>query len=133
MLDIPVNNTKWGEVLRSMITRSAMNPILFLAIPVSILFLPAGLYVMDKAPILGSVLCSVPIGVVVCATFSYMYLLFINPNKLQSEEHQIRQQALAFLTQGSALDSVVMEAVIQVGVTNPKLITQESGAENAGQ
>src|SRR5712691_12281565 len=76
--------------------RNALNPILWLSVAAAILFLPAAWFFRDDGLIATSliVLASVP---TIAAVVAYMILLFKSPDRLQSEEYQLRQRAMQMI------------------------------------
>ena len=84
--------------------RSALNPLLWLCGIVTPLLLAAA-YFFSQSDIL-RVFCAplvyVALGLVVLTALAGCYLVLFRPEKLQSEEYQLRQQALLLIQQSSA-------------------------------
>ena len=87
--------------------KSALNPILWLCGIVSIPGLVAIPFVQPTPTWLIVLIC----GPVVTAMLGFLILLFIDRDKLQSEEYQIRKQTLEYMQQkGQALPTPVNTA-----------------------
>lgn len=76
--------------------RNALNPILWLSVAAGVLFLPAAWFFRDQESIAVCliVLASLP---TIAAIAAYMILLFRSPDRLQSEEYQLRQRAMQMI------------------------------------
>jgi hypothetical protein len=73
--------------------RNALNPLLWLSVTAPILFLPAAWFFRDY-PVVLSILIFLA-GIPVIATIvAYMILLFKNPDRLLSEEYQLRHREI---------------------------------------
>ena len=84
--------------------KSALNPILWLCAIVSIPGLVAIQFISPIPIWLIILVC----GPVVTAMLGFLILLFIDRDKLQSEEYQIRKQTLEYMQQkGEALPSPI--------------------------
>ncbi|MBL0592641.1 hypothetical protein [Aeromonas veronii] len=87
--------------------KSALNPILWLCAIVSIPGLVAIQFIFPTPVWLVILVC----GPVVTAMLGFLILLFVDRDKLQSEEYQIRKQTLEYMQQkGQALPSPVNDA-----------------------
>ena len=94
--------------------KSALNPALWLCAIVSIPTILAALALSDKPPIWLIVLAFIP---VILATFGYVFLLFVDRDKLQSEDYQLRKQSLE-LIQEKGQEFPVRAASIDM-ISNP--------------
>jgi hypothetical protein len=88
--------------------RSALNPVLWLCAIVSIPC--AALYgLMHSSPAWLAVLAFLPVS---AAIFGFLFLLFFDRDKLQSEEYQIRKRSLELIEQKGgkyAIDATTVE------------------------
>ncbi|WP_407280744.1 hypothetical protein U5817_10850 [Aromatoleum evansii] len=95
--------------------KSALNPILWLCAIVSIPGLVAIQFITPTPVWLIILVC----GPVVTAMLGFLILLFIDRDKLQSEEYQIRKQTLEYMQQkGQTLPSPVSDSEL---ITPPEL------------
>lgn len=95
--------------------KSALNPILWLCAIVSIPGLIAIQFISPTPIWLIILVC----GPVVTAMLGFLILLFIDRDKLQSEEYQIRKQTLEYMQQkGQALPSPISDSEL---ITPPEL------------
>jgi hypothetical protein len=94
--------------------KRALNPLLWLCtIPTSLL-LTAGFY-FDRSDTLRGFcgpLVYVALSLVVLAGFAGLYFALFRPDKLQSEDYQLRQQALLLIQQSSTTTKAVNPADI---------------------
>jgi hypothetical protein len=85
--------------------KSALNPLLWLStIPTTILLATA--FCFDHSDTLRSFcgpLVWVALGLVSLTGFAGLYLVLFRPDKLQSEEYQLRQQALLLIQHSSSI------------------------------
>lgn len=96
--------------------RSALNPLLWLCGIVSPLCFVFALYFSGAIQIILVVAGIAPIGF---ACFSATYFTIVNPAKLQSEDYQLRRQALELIQQKGSrfpIDAGSVEAI-----ANPQL------------
>lgn len=93
--------------------RSALNPVLWLCAIVTFPCVMTYSWSADK-PIWLLVLAFAPVTV---ALFGFLVLLFTDPDKLQSEEYQIRKQSLELIQQKG--DPVAISAVSAVLIPKP--------------
>ncbi|HEY6256097.1 MAG TPA: hypothetical protein VIY51_09925 [Xanthobacteraceae bacterium] len=102
--------------------RNALNPMLWLAVAAPIIFLPAAWYFHDYVPILW-VLVTVASLPTIVAIAAYMILLFRSPDRLQSEEYQLRQRELRMIYRHGRRPDIFDEAnqVIRVESPNPRI------------
>jgi hypothetical protein len=93
--------------------KSALNPLLWLCtVPTTVLLTAA--FFFDQSPTLRpfcSALVYVALGVVVLTGLAGAYLVLFRPDKLQSEEYQLRQQALLLIQQTSATQPINASAI----------------------
>lgn len=71
--------------------KSALNPILWLCVAATPICLTAG-YWMREFPITMGILIALGSLPILISSFGFLYLLFRNPEKLQSEEFQHRHE-----------------------------------------
>jgi hypothetical protein len=76
--------------------RSAMNPIIWLSVAVPIISWPAA-FMFQNQFVFSCVLIAMGCLPIIVAVLAYMILLFRSPDRLQSEEYQLRQRALQML------------------------------------
>lgn len=122
--------SQYTEGLSKRIVRSALTPALWLCC-----FGPAcwvAVYAFSFRPALER-LC-LPLGIFggvlfVPTLFGFFYFAFKHPDKLQSEEYRLRQQALAILKKGAARRTVDAAAI--VAIANPSL--EEAGKPEGEQ
>ena len=89
--------------------KSALNPILWLCAIVSVPGLIAIQFISPTPIWLIVLVC----GPVVTAMLGFIILLFLDRDKLQSEEYQIRKQTLEYMQQkGQALPSPITDTEI---------------------
>ena len=95
--------------------RSALNPILWLC---AIVTLPSiSLYLMTPSRFptwLLLIMCS-PVG---CAVLGFLYLLFADPDRLQSEDYQIRKRSLELI--GEKGHDFLVNPTSLESITNPE-------------
>jgi hypothetical protein len=73
--------------------RSALNPIIWLSVAVPIIAWSAA-FLFSNQYIFACVLIAMGCLPIIAAVLAYMILLFKSPDRLQSEEYQLRQRAL---------------------------------------
>jgi hypothetical protein len=78
------------EVIR---VRSALNPVLWMSVPVPAIFLAAAWFFREQ-PSVAAVLIAVAALPVMAGVAAYFVLLFRSPDRLQSEEYQLRVKEL---------------------------------------
>ena len=93
--------------------RSALNPVLWLCAIVTIPCVMAYGWASDK-PVWLLVLAFAP---VIVALAGFVFLLFVDRDKLQSEEYQIRKQSLELIQQKG--DPTAIEAVLAALILKP--------------
>jgi len=76
--------------------RSALNPIIWLSVPTAVISWSAAWLFQYHSAIAG-VLIGIGCLPIVAAVSAFMILLFKNPDRLQSEEYQLRQKALQMI------------------------------------
>jgi hypothetical protein len=87
--------TKVVEAGGRLTVRSALNPILWLC---AIVTVPA-LIAIPFSGSLRSLLTAMAAGPVIAAIFGFLFLLFFDRDKLQSEDYQIRKRTLELIEQ----------------------------------
>lgn len=107
--------------------RSALNPVLWLC---AIITIPGIAYigVFDSVPIFIQVLIGAP---VFAAVFGFLFLLFFDRDKLQSEDFQIRKQTLELVQEKG--DKFPILADTLEAITNPRPRQIESKSEEGEQ
>jgi hypothetical protein len=99
--------------------KSALNPLLWLSVIVTPLLLTAAYYFSqsDILRVFCAPLVYVALGLVVLTTLAGCYLVLFRPEKLQSEEYQLRQQALLLIQQSSVtrqtIDAASLVALVK--------------------
>ena len=126
---------RWGkaEVLQQILkaaqrateqlkVKSALNPLLWLCtLPTTLLFAVAFLFDHSNTlrPFCGAIIW-VALGIVVLTGLSAVYLVICQPDKLQSEEYQLRQQALLLIQQsGSATQPISATDIVTLIKSTP--------------
>ncbi|MCC7042159.1 MAG: hypothetical protein IT516_17785 [Burkholderiales bacterium] len=71
------------------------------------------------------------LGPVAVAAFSYLYLLFVDPDRLQSESFQLRKQALELIEEKGTF-GVIDASTIEV-ISNPDLPALPSPRDEVGK
>lgn len=105
-----------GKAVARIEQRSAMNPMLWLT-GISLPILIGAAYLFRDQPELCHLFAYTALGVVAVAVFVYIYLLFRKPEKLQSEEFQLKQAAINYCERTQSAP----EKMIAVLQTNPSL------------
>jgi hypothetical protein len=95
--------------------RSALNPLLWLCAIVTPATLMASGFAAGNVQIMLLVIGAVP---VLCACIAYAYLVVKDPNRLHSEDYQLRRQALEMIHEKGASSGVLASSVI--AITNPE-------------
>ncbi len=78
-----------GSRLERIRVQNALNPMLWLAVAVPIIFLPAALLFRDYSTIIVGALVTLACLPTLVTILAYIYLLFRSPDRLQSEEYQL--------------------------------------------
>jgi hypothetical protein len=107
-----------------LLVRSALNPMLWLCGIISLPCFMFAVFVRDVWPLALLLLCigSAPIiGTIV----GFLYLMVVAPEKLQSEEYQIRHEALEVIKQKGTRAAISPSSV--VAIANPVRSTSTSG------
>lgn len=105
-----------GNAVARIEQRSAMNPMLWLTGILVLSFLIAAYYFREQTEIFH--LCVyAALAVAGIAVFVYVYLLFFKPEKLQSEDFQLKQTAINYCERTQSAP----EKMIAVLQTNPSL------------
>lgn len=112
---------------KSLHVKSALNPLLWLtAISTPLCF--TGAYVFsDKSPVF-EMLVGVGLFPIVSACLGFVFFAIFKPEKLQSEEYQIRHESLQIIQQKSG--AIELPAVSLENIANPAMrAIQNKGAE----
>ena len=106
--------------------RSALNPIIWLSVAVPIISWSAA-YLFQSQYLFACILIAIGCLPIVTAVLAYMILLFRNPDRLQSEEYQLRQRALQMLyRKGESAEIVdVANQVARIEASHPRIGTDE--------
>jgi hypothetical protein len=102
--------------------RSALNPILWLSVSVPIISWAAA-FLFREQIIFASILIAAGCLPILTAVLAYMILLFRSPDRLQSEEYQLRQKALQMLyRKGGSTEIVdVANQVVRIETSHPRI------------
>lgn len=108
--------------IESIRVRNALNPILWLTMPVPAIFLTAAWLFRDHAVVLGFLVAMAAVPVI-AAIVAYFVLLVRSPDRLQSEEYRIRQTALRMLYRRGKSPEIVDVAnqVARIEVWHPQI------------
>ena len=106
--------------------RSALNPILWLCGIITIPTLIAGVLYSDLSSWIVAVGCSP----VIVALFGFLFLLFIDRDKLQSEDYQIKKRTIELAQQKG--DPYPLQVDDTKAVENPDLNTLENQGKEGG-
>ena len=106
--------------------RSALNPILWLCGIITIPRLIAGVLYPDLSSWIVAVGCSP----VIVALFGFLFLLFIDRDKLQSEDYQIKKRTIELAQQKG--DPYPLQVDDTKAVENPDLNTLENQGKEGG-
>lgn len=124
-----INNMEdFSKISRSLLGQmhvrsSALNPLLWLTALSGLICLPAAYFI----PTFASWLVATPIICFVATLIAFAYFAYKDPNRLQSEEYQIRQQKMQYqLMQGSQKIEVIEDGQL---LPNPAL----SGTASSGR
>jgi hypothetical protein len=104
-----------SDAIERVAVRSALNPMLWLCGLVTIPTLLVATFVSDP-PMWLVVLGLSPVGATI---IGFLYLLFRDPDKLQSESYQLRKQALELIEEKG--DPRIIDATAVALVSNPEL------------
>jgi hypothetical protein len=106
--------------------RSALNPIIWLSVAVPIISWAAA-YLFRGDYHFAGVLIAIGCLPIVTAVLAYMILLFRSPDRLQSEEYQLRQKALQMLYRkgGNAEIVDVANQVVRIETSHAQIDTGE--------
>lgn len=119
---------KMAEAGGRLRVRSALNPALWLC---AIVVAPALLLVWRLGGTPSTWLLVLVFAPVITAIVGFLFLLFFDRDKLQSEEYQLRKRSLE-LIQEKGDPFPVLGASIQA-ITNPRISRQGSGSQGDGQ
>ena len=114
----------------SLSVKSALNPILWLCAiidaPCFVLF-----FFMENIPFWLILLAFLPVSV---ALFGFIYFLICDPDKLQSEEYQLRKRSLELIQQkGDSRPQMIPENELEDFETIGDLITDETSVPTSKQ
>lgn len=111
--------SKISDVGGKISVKSALNPILWLC-GITITPILVAISVIKKPIWLMVILLILIVLIVVIALFSFLYLLFKDPDKLQSEEYQLRKQEMELIQRKGEEDSRVIDKNIIITVNSSK-------------
>jgi hypothetical protein len=94
--------------------RSALNPLLWLCGICSPITLLLAFFSSGAPQVALLIIASVPI---VCTCAAYFYFMVREPNRLHSEDYQLRQQALEMIYEKGARGGIYATSII--AITNP--------------
>lgn len=94
--------------------RSALNPLLWLCAICTPLTFGLGFFFTGLAQVTLLAIGALP---VLCACGSYIYWMISSPDRLHSEDYQLRRQALQMIYEKGARTAVLASSV--VAITNP--------------
>lgn len=104
--------------------KSALNPVIWFAIVIPFIFLPAA-YLFQNQQILMWVLAVVAILPVLVTMGGFIYFAYKMPERLQSEDYQIRSSVLK-LAQASGVTIPIDQKTVNA-MMNPLINTLEDG------
>ena len=104
-----------SDAIERLRVKSALNPILWLCFIVTTPALAAIPLFPSGAPIWYIILAVLPVGV---ACFGFLFLLFFDRDKLQSEDYQLRKRSLELIQEKG--QSIPVEPTSIVLITNPE-------------
>lgn len=104
--------------------RSALNPILWLCGIITIPTLVAG----SLHPNLPIWVIAIGCSPVVVALFGFLFLLFFDRDKLQSEDYQIKKKTMEFAQQKGDSSPVQIDPKLAIINPDPALLPDNSGA-----
>jgi len=96
--------------------RSALNPLLWLCAICSPIAFVLACFVSG---IIQVALLSVGSLPIVCACGAYIYWMLVSPNRLHSEDYQLRQQASELIHEKGSKEGLFANSVI--AITNPSM------------
>jgi hypothetical protein len=105
--------------------RSALNPVLWLC---AIITVPC-LFCMPFVPRPPTWLVFLGCAPVATAVFGFLFLLFFDRDKLQSEDYQIRKRSLELIQQKGEAEPRLVRADAIEAIANPDIRTLEAGRE----
>jgi hypothetical protein len=106
--------------------RSALNPILWLcAITTPIFFTFA--YLFREIPYISIILVLAGLFPVAIACFGFCYFALVRPEKLQSEDYQIRHESLQIIQQKGSRKQIPLDTIEAIAnPTAPKQLMEEN-------
>lgn len=116
--------------------KSALNPLPWLcSIVVPILFTTA--YYFDRSPTLRSFCAALVyggLGIAALTALAGVYFVLFRPDKLQSEEYQLRQQALVLMsTTNPNIDPAHILALLKTAEANRRALRSRTGQTEASE
>ena len=99
--------SRFTEAGGSLHVRSALNPVLWMCAIVSLPSLLVCVSLSTPPPWISWIV----VGPVVLAAFGYLFLLFFDRDKLQSEEYQIKKKTLELIEQKGMSGPMTMETI----------------------
>lgn len=103
---------------RSLHVKSALNPLLWLT-AISTPLCLTGAYVFQEASPVFEALVAVGLFPIISACLGFVFFAIFKPEKLQSEDYQIRHESLQIIQQKSG--SIELPNVSLENITNPAL------------
>jgi len=112
---------------KSLHVKSALNPLLWLTgISTPICF--SGAYIFQYTSPVFEILISVGTFPIICACLGFVFFAIFKPEKLQSEDYQIRHESLQIIQQKSG--AIELPAVSLENIANPAArVLSDSGVE----
>jgi len=107
-----------------LVVRSALNPLLWFCGVISLPFLYAAIQVRDDRQLMW-VLLAVSIGPILLTCIAGGYFALVKPDKLQSEDYQLRQQSIQML-QGREGTQVIEAMTVIANPAAPALPAGEN-------
>ncbi len=96
--------------------RSALNPVLWLSLIISVPGL--GIFcIVDESPQWLPYLIFVPVGLV---SIGFLYLLFKDPDKLQSEDYQLKRRSLEMILEKGESSPTLASNIKEI-ISNPEV------------
>lgn len=107
--------------------KSALNPLLWLTAISAPIFISGAYFFRDHNVVLGFLI----LGAVLPVTFSclgFVYFAIYKPEKLQSEDYQIRHESLRLIQQKSGQLETAVSSLDQI--VNPSLANEKGKGDN---
>jgi len=107
--------TRHQSSIESVAVKNALNPVLWVC---GLISAPAAI-TLGFAPNPSWVHISLALGPVIVALFAYLFFMFREPDRLQSESFQLRRQALELIEEKGSFG--VIDASTIEAISNPDL------------